>query len=131
MAKFKSTPSKKFGVGAEVIGICGNSRSTKYKVVDINWYETTDSFQRSSCWEYTCINVSNPKDVQFSFEWELKLSSEICKYEVYGSKMIGETVKDVDFDHDDLIITFENGSVAKFGAGYGQCSGYLTFEDEE
>ena len=129
--KIKNTPSKKFEIGAEVIDSNGNSKSPKYKVVDINWYETTDSFRVRSCWEYTCIDIDNPKDVQFFYEWELKLSSEICKYEVYGSKMVGKTVKDVDFDSDDLVITFENGYIARFGADYGQCSGYLTFKEDE
>jgi len=127
MKSFK-TPQK-FDLGAEVIDSNGNSKSPKYKVVDINWYETTDRLQIRNCWEYTCINVDNPKDVKFFYEWGLKLSSEICEYEAYGNKMIGKTVKDVDFDSNDLIITFENGSVARFGADYGQCTGYLTFEE--
>lgn len=125
--KCKGGLPKEFEIGSEVIGSNGNSKSPRYKVVAINWYETTDSFQRMSCWEYTCINVSNPKDVQFFYESGLKLSSKICKYAVYGNKMIGKTVKDVDFDYDELTITFEDGSVASFGADHGQCSGYLTF----
>ena len=129
MAGLKNMQPKKFELSEEVIDSNGNSISPKYKGVDIYWYETTNSLLRRSCWEYTCISVDNFKDVEFFYEWELKLSSEICEYEAYGNKMIGKTVKDVDFDSDNLIITFENGSVARFGADYGQCTGYLTFEE--
>ena len=130
MIGLRNMQPQKFELGVEVIDSNGNSKSPKYKIVDANWYETTDSFQRSSCWEYTCINVDNPKIVLFIYEWKLKLSSEICEYEAYGNKMIGKTVKDVDFDSNNLIITFEDGSVARFGVDYGQGTGYLTFEED-
>jgi len=45
--------------------------------------------------------------------------------------MIGKTVKGVAFDHEGLAITFTCGNIARFGADYDLCSGYLTFEEGE
>lgn len=124
-------PEKKFFLQDEIIDSNGNSKSTKYKIIDINWYESKDTFKQPSCWEYTCANVNDKKDIKFFYEWKIKLSSEVCPYEEYGNKMVGKTVEDVEFCDDELVIKFTDGYEAKFTAEYGQCSGFFSFKGDE
>lgn len=117
------TKAQKFEMGNEVIDVNGNSKSTKFKVIDVNWYVSDDTFKRRDCWEYTCVNTGNTKVINFFYEWELKLSSEICEYEAYGNEMVGKRVKDVELSCSHLEVTFTDGSTSKFefeGLNYGE-----------
>jgi hypothetical protein len=123
-------PKQKFSIGNEIIDLNGNSKSTKYKIIDVNWSESINTLVRKSCWRYTCSVVGDPEDIEFFYECEIKLSSDVCPCESYGNKMVGKTVKDVEFGWEELIIKFTDGYQAKFTAECGQNQGVFGFEGE-
>lgn len=118
----KHSNEQEYFVGDEVREINGNSLSPKYKVIDVNWYETTDSFQRRSQWKYTTAEVGSPDNVAFFFGYEIKSAFTLCPYEAYGDKMVGKVVKEVFFNQNQLIIDFEDGYKAEFEACGGEYS---------
>ena len=120
---------KLFGIGS-IVKLCGgNSKATKHKVIDVNWYETDNSFLRRSCWKYTLSEVGNPEKIYLTMNGSWKMWSTLCPYEYYVEGMRGKTVCDVEFDEDALTLQFTDGTTYKFGADYGQSSGYLIFGD--
>lgn len=116
-----------FTYGHEVRESNGNSLSIKYKVLNVYWHKATSTNYRDG-FKYTLCNVNDPEDIVIKYEYEIKDADQLCPYEVYGNKMVGKTVKSVDFSSDELIITFEDGHVAEFSADCCQNQGFLEFE---
>ena len=128
MIKEKQQP--KFSYGHEVRDSDGNSLSTKYEVLNVYWHKATSASFRDG-YKYTLCNVKDPEDIAIKYEYEIKDANELCPYEVYGNKMVGKTIKSVDFSSDNLIIVFEDDYVSKFSADCCQNYGYLDFEGSE
>ncbi len=125
MIKEKQQP--KFCINQEVRDYNGNSLSTVYVVLDVNWFAPKDKSSSEHCFRYTLKHSDAPSEIIFLREWELKSTDELCPYEVYGNKMVGKTVKSVEFSSENLLITFEDDCIAKFSADCCQNYGYLDF----
>jgi hypothetical protein len=126
MIKEKQQP--KFCINQEVRDYNGNSLSTVYVVLDVNWFAPKDKSSSEYCFRYTLKHSDAPSEIIFLREWELKSTDELCPYEVYGNKMVGKKVSHVDFTSDKLTIHFEDGYVSNFTADCNQNYGYLDFE---
>lgn len=126
MIKEKQQP--KFCVNQEVRFSEGNSLTPVYEVLKVFWWDSENLFAEHSCYKYVLYG-KDYSDVIVRKEFEIKSADELCPcpYEVYGNKMVGKTVKSVEFSSENLIITFEDGCIAKFSADCCQNYGYLDF----
>lgn len=117
IVKLTKTYIPKFPVGTEVRTSCGNSRTPIYEVLK---YTPPDG--KGSHAKYVILNTEVENDVRFEYEWSIKLATEVCEYEVYGDKMVGKTVKTVDYNEEGLLINFTDETNATFEVSNGDAS---------